>query len=399
MAEQTLIVGAGVFGLTAAVELAERGHRVTVIDPGPVPHPWAASNDWSKAVRAEYGADRLYTDLADEAIDGWLTWNQQLGRRVYEPTGVLISTRQPMRPGGFEHDSYQLALRRGRSPQRLDGAALTERFPAWGAGIYVDGFYHERGGLTYAGATIEALAEQAKKVGVVLRAGQAAAGLIEDGGRVVGVRTQKDEAFIADHVVLAVGVWTPTLLPDLAGFVKPTAHPLFYLRPPADRVEWFRPPQFCVFTADVSRTGWYGFPADPTTGLVKVALHDAGHGVSPDEVREGVPPHRLDQCRAFLRESLPALAEAEIVEAKHCFYTDTADGHFFIARHRDRAGLTVATGGSGHAMKFAPVLGRLVADAAEGKAFRGERRFAWRTVAGDTPGDAARAQSSDKDQS
>ena len=157
MPESALILGAGVFGLTAAVTLAKRGHRVSVIDPGPIPHPHAASNDISKAIRAEYGPDRLYTRLADDAIDGWLAWNNQFPQRVYEPTGVLILAGSEMTRGGFEHDSYHLALRRGRSPQRLQGDELTARFPAFAAQRYPDGFYHARGGLTYAGRTIEAI--------------------------------------------------------------------------------------------------------------------------------------------------------------------------------------------------------------------------------------------------
>ena len=40
-----VIVGAGVFGLTAALELRTRGWRVSVVDPGPVPTPTAASTD------------------------------------------------------------------------------------------------------------------------------------------------------------------------------------------------------------------------------------------------------------------------------------------------------------------------------------------------------------------
>ena len=56
-----VIVGAGVFGLTAAWELSLRGWQVIVTDPGAVPRPAAASTDISKVVRADYGGDELYT--------------------------------------------------------------------------------------------------------------------------------------------------------------------------------------------------------------------------------------------------------------------------------------------------------------------------------------------------
>jgi len=42
-----IVVGAGVFGVTAAIELRRRGWRVSMIDPGPVPRDTAASTDIS----------------------------------------------------------------------------------------------------------------------------------------------------------------------------------------------------------------------------------------------------------------------------------------------------------------------------------------------------------------
>ena len=40
---KAIVVGGGVFGLTAAIEIATRGHAVTLLDPGPIPHPLAES--------------------------------------------------------------------------------------------------------------------------------------------------------------------------------------------------------------------------------------------------------------------------------------------------------------------------------------------------------------------
>ena len=79
-----LVVGAGIFGLTTALELVTRGHRVSLLDPGPLPSPLAASTDVSKVVRIEYGGDAVYERLAERARAGWLDWNAELfGEEIY----------------------------------------------------------------------------------------------------------------------------------------------------------------------------------------------------------------------------------------------------------------------------------------------------------------------------
>lgn len=60
-----LIVGAGVYGLSTAIELKSRHKeaKITVLDPGPVPHRHAASTDISKVIRMDYGTDELYVEM------------------------------------------------------------------------------------------------------------------------------------------------------------------------------------------------------------------------------------------------------------------------------------------------------------------------------------------------
>jgi len=49
-----------------------------------------------------------------------------------------------------------------------------------------------------------------------------------------------------------------------------------------------------------------------------------------------------------------------------CRYTDSPDGDWVIGYYPSDSGLLLATSGSGHAYKFLPVVGRIVADAIEG---------------------------------
>ncbi len=376
--EHVIIAGAGVYGLTAALELKARGHRVTVLDPGPIPHPLAASTDISKVIRMEYGPDETYMSLMEEACDGWLQWNEEWNAAghdaLYHETGVVMICRAPMSEGGFEFESWQMLRRRGHRPERLHQDIIATRFPAWSTGLYVDGFFHAKGGYAESGRVVAALASKARAMGVAILDDRGVRSLIEENGRVVGVTDQHGEGHRADEVVVAAGAWTGALVPALQRSIVATGHPVFHLKP--ERPDLLLPERFPTFTADVSRTGYYGFPIN-RDGLVKIANHGLGTRVHPDDPR-AVTDDDHRQLRVFLEETFPALLSAEVVFTRLCLYADTQDEDFWIARDPERDGLTVSSGGSGHGFKFAPVLGKLTADAVEGNDNPWLDKFRWR---------------------
>ena len=379
-----LVVGAGIFGITTALELKARGYRVAVLDPGPLPHPLAASTDISKVVRMEYGADETYMEMVEQAYAGWLAWNEELGETLFHDVGVLILNSTPMTPGMHDYEIYHLLLKLGHTPVRLTGEAISQRFPAWKAGAYVDGFFHAQGGYAESGRVVAALVRLAQAKGVVLYPDQTVESLIEEGHTIKGVRTRSGDAFFAEHVVVAAGAWTAQLVPELAPFVKVTGHPIFHLKPAHPAL--FTPPQFVVFNADITRTGWYGFPLHPRERVVKIANHGVGQMLHPDNDERVVTGSDVARLRAFLAAALPDLSDAPLVYTRRCLYVDTPDGDFWIDGHSRWAGLTVATGDSGHGFKFAPILGGLIADAVEKKPNPWLSKFRWRTVSWDVGG-------------
>jgi len=369
---RTLVAGGGVFGLTAAIEFAARGHAVTVLDPGPLPHPLAESTDISKVVRVDYGADADYTALGEAALAGWRRWNTAWPRPLFHETGVMFLARAPMQPGGFEHDSHALLTARGHALERLDAATISARFPAYRPGALVDGYFNPVGGWAESGAVIEQLVAVATRAGVTFEAGAVA---------------HLDE-LDADLIVVCAGAWAPRLVPELASSIRAIGQPVFHLQP-ADPTP-FAATRFPVFGADISRTGYYGFPVT-ADGIVKIANHGTGLAITGDHERV-VRPDQEAALRAFLPTVFPALADAPIVSRRLCVYGDTLDGHFWIARHPDRPNVVVATGGSGHGFKFAPVLGPLIADLALGVPHPLAHKFRWRPeLAATTRGDAARS--------
>ena len=375
MAGSVLIVGAGIFGLTAAWALRRRGWEVTVLDPGAIPRPEAASTDVSKIIRIDYGGDLLYTALGEAAIRGWDEWNDRWQPRLYHEDGFLLLAGEPMQPGGFEHESFAMLTRRGHPVEPLTPVNRAALAPLWDAAAYPDGYFNRRAGWAESARVVERVAREARDAGVRIIEGRALAHLTGRGGSISGAATTSGEHHAADVTLIAAGAWTPTLLPHLADVMWTTGQPVFHVDAGTDP-RW-RPPAFPVWAADIARTGWYGFPALPD-GALKIGHHGTGRRVGPDAPRT-VLASEESRLREFLRSNLPPLADAAIVHRRLCLYCDTFDGDFWIDHDPERPGLAVAAGDSGHGFKFAPVLGEVIADAIERRPNPWSERFRWRT--------------------
>src|SRR5580765_1974238 len=409
--QKAIVVGAGINGVAAAIELRKRGHEVALVDPGPLPHPLAASTDISKAVRAAYGADEDYTALAERSIELWRQWNEEFGTKLYHEVGVMFVRRAKMEPGDFEHESLKLLEKHGLKVARMNTPDLWKRFPAWNPELYRDGVLEIRAGYAESGRTVGMLIERAKSAGVELRDGCKFGALDEVNRRVTAVILSEVEEsrgeglkiisrgpstslgmtrVAGDVVVMAVGAGTPYLLPFTEKFFRATGQPVFHLQPSEPGL--FAPERFPVFGADITTTGYYGFPINRDS-VVKIANHGAGREMSPDSPERVVTAEDEENLREFLASTFPSLVDAPIVYKRVCMYCDTHDGHFWIARDPEREGLVVAAGDSGHGFKFAPVLGEIIADAVEGKDNPLLKKFRWRPeVHAGTGTDAARSK-------
>ena len=373
--QKTIVVGAGINGVVAAIELRKRGHEVALVDPGPLPHPLAASTDISKAVRAAYGRDEDYTALAEQSREIWRQWNVKFGVELYHEIGFLFMRQRPIQPGDFEYESFTLLEQRGHRVERIDSRQLRERYPAWNSERYPDGFLDLEAGYAESGRAVTALIQWAKSLGVELRENAKFRDLDEAGDRIKGIVLEDGEKIAAAAVVMAVGAWTPYALPFTRNFLRASGQPVFHLKP--KQPELFTPECFPIFGADISTTGYYGFPLN-RDGVVKIANHGPGREMSPNSPERVVTKEEENQMRHFLSDSFPALADSPIVFTRICFYCDTHDGNFWIAPDPERPGLIIAAGDCGHGFKFAPVLGEIIADAVEGKSNPLLGKFRWR---------------------
>ncbi|MEO1259421.1 MAG: FAD-dependent oxidoreductase [Bacteroidota bacterium] len=375
-----LIIGAGIFGISAAIELRKRSHSVTVINPGQIPHPLAASTDISKVIRMEYGTDLEYMEMAIESMAAWREWNLVLGETVFHETGYAILSPNKIEDGKqvYEKTSWDNLQKKGIVAERLNSEKIKERFPAFSSEKYIDGIFNKMAGFAESGRAVELLAQYAQKTGVDIFENNTAEKIIIENNRAVGAETREGNIFKAENIIVCAGNFTPYLIPEIKPFFKITGHPVFHLKPKDPAL--FASPDFTVFTADIANTGWYGFPLHPKEKVVKVALHSEGLELHPAHDERVVYESDEQQLRAFLRSSIPALADAPVVFTRRCCYTDTLDGHFWIDRHPAVANLVVGSGGSGHGFKMGPAVGKMIADVAEGKQHQWSNRYDWRVL-------------------
>lgn len=195
---------------------------------------------------------------------------------------------------------------------------------------------------------------------------------------VEGVVLDNGSSILADLTILATGAWTPTLL-DMRDRVAASAEVFAYIDLNAEE---------CLRLQDMPSIinlskGWFIMP--PRRGILKVARHGEGFSnktkyMHPHsgEIDVSIPyAESLEQekeildegilsCQQAVKELIPWLKDREFDRARLCWYTDTPTADFIIDFHPDMAGLFVATGGSGHAFKFLPILGERIVDAVEG---------------------------------
>ncbi len=380
-----LVIGGGIYGITAAVELAKRKHKVGLINPDTIPHHMAASTDVTKAVRMEYGSDWEYFRMVEKSIAQWKRWNDFFGEKLYHEVGFLMLCKEAIESEKhtFEKYSYQHLLEAGYQPDRLDATGIKKRFPAINTEEYVDANFNAKAGYADAALTVEKLAAYARTLGVTIHEGQTAESFEIENGVLRAVKTKEGETFHCGHALVAAGAHTPLLLPELQPYMKSTGHPVFWLRPKDPKN--FVAPLFSVFTADISNSGWYGFPFLEKWGIVKIAKHSNGVGIHPDNDDRQIKDDEVTDMRNFLKLTFPELQDAPLVFTRRCLYIDTLDGHFWIDRHPEIQGLSVSSGGSGHGLKMAPLLGAMAADIVEGKSHEFSERYRWRHLTANTP--------------
>jgi len=365
------IVGLGVMGGAAALELARRGARVIGFDRFEPPHRWGSSHGDTRIIREAYFEHPVYVPMVQRAFVLWRELERASGAALLQQTGgVMIGEPDSTLIAG----ALRSARTHGLQHEVLSASELRARVPVLNPEPGMVGVWEPRAGVLAAEACVSAQLGQARRHGADLRYDEPVSHWQADGAD-ISVHTARGR-HRARQLVVCAGAWVASLLPGVALPFRVERQLLHWFEPAATAAAFT--PQRCpvhLWQFDGSRF-FYGFP-DQGAG-VKVAFHHRGESTSADAVTREVAAAEVDDMRRTLRRLLPA-ADGRLRASTVCLYTNTPDEHFWIDRHPAHGNVLVASPCSGHGFKFAPVIGEIVADLVEGRPSRFDLGlFGWR---------------------
>lgn len=390
-----LIVGSGVFGMGTAYALSQRPEykntKITLLDRLDFPAEDASSIDSSRIIRADYDTYH-YSALCMEALELWRgDWGAE-GRYHQPGLAILIdensvgSDKKAQMQKDMQANLQKLGLKIGPKEDGGQVTVLADEKSARAVAPTLPGAAGQSGYVNWTSGWANAeegmryLYQKVVATGRVEIRRAEIEGLIfsEHGSSVRGAKLKSGEEVKADLTMLATGAWTPKFI-DLRGVASASGQVLAYTHITDEEQEALAHNP----TVLNASTGMFLIP--PRNNVLKVARHGYGYAnfktiphpepsgsgqsievslprTKQDDPNMQIPQEAQKACRDFLGQVLPQMKDRPWTHTRVCWYTDTPRGEWLIDYHPKYKGLFVATGGSGHAYKFVPIVGERIVD-------------------------------------
>jgi sarcosine oxidase len=350
-----IIIGAGTWGGATAWRLAEQGQRVLAIDAYHPPHEHGSHGGATRLARQSNSTGSEYVELTREAFELWAHIAERTGEEVMIETGNVFvgahgsrwfdNTLANLEASPFEHEI--LATEEARA-----------RFPRLRVGDGELAVYEPRGSVGQVPAALRAMQRLAREGGAEFRFDEPVSDWTADDS---GVTVRTDQGtYRAERLIITAGAFSNQMLglqlpttverQVLANFaVDPSAPPLpsmYFSAPPGD-----------------DSAPSYGCPEPDGTFKFSVVNH--GDVINPADLNPDLTPTDLERVLAVVRDRLPEIT-GNPVRTTVCMWTEATDGHWLIGQHPDSDRVTYGAACNGRGFRYAPVIGRILADLSAG---------------------------------
>lgn len=373
-----LIIGAGTFGLSTALELLRRGHKnVSLLDSYPIPSPLSAGNDVNKVFQSVVNSN-FYSSLALQSLQKWK--GDPIYKTAYYNTGIIYgaTTKESIKE---IHENYESLKANGKdieflenpedfikliAESEIESISLkgSERFKNW------KGYYQtEDCGWTYASLALKNVATECSRLGAKFITDTAEELLFESNtGRCIGAKTFSGTEIFAKQTILCAGANSVKLL-DFKNQLLAKCWTVGHIRLTEQEIEALKGSPVILnidkgFCFEPDFNGDLKF-CNEFPGYINIETRKGIEGeISIPVYKDSIPKEAELYMRAFLSDVFPKLSNRKFNVTKICWCTDTPDRHFLIDEHPNHKGLILGTGDSGQGFKYMPIVGEYIASIA-----------------------------------
>jgi sarcosine oxidase, subunit beta len=350
---RSVIVGAGIAGLSLAVELRHRGIDVTVVEQR-YPGAGNSTRNVGRIRRMQLTPD--LTAFSCRASDKW--------QRIDDMTGGRNPLLYPTRYVWVFYDEAERAMVEPLQPMwkeygaraRLVGRdEVLDAVPILRGGEKPFGGIIGDAAIVHHDAALYGLLLEARALGVV-EIDAAAAGIRVDAGRVVGVELADGRVIPGDIAVNAAGGRSAAVA-ERFGVTVPNVP----IRREVLVTEARRPFMTPAVTFYRPQEGWFN---QTLRGELVAGVVDADE---PFGMNESSSLRFVGRTARVILTKAPRLAELRVIRQWAGVYDTTPDKRPLVGEHRDRPGVWSLNGWSGRGMLLAPLAAELLAREIAGK--------------------------------
>jgi len=358
-----IVVGAGSVGAPTALALAEEGLKVLVVDR--LPSVGQGSNKRAIGGLRATHSDPAKIRLCLRSLEIFATWAEQYGDDI------------EWYKGGYSYVAYRPEEERtlkdllpGQKASGLnidwhDAPSFLEIIPDLTPEGLIGGTFSPDDGNASPLLAAHAFYSRAKELGAAFLFNECVMGLLTDGGRVAGVRTDKGE-YAAPIVVNAAGPWG-TEVAAMAGIevpVRPDSHEAAV----TEAVARFLGPMVVDIRPVAGSANYYFY--QHATGQVIFCITPSP-SIWGMDVRE--TSSFLPMVARRMVGLIPRLKNIRVRRTWRGLYPMTPDGFPIVGWARELEGYMLAVGMCGQGFMLGPALGELIGRMVLGAATEDDR--------------------------
>ena len=349
-----IVVGAGGIGSAAFYHASKQGLKTLALDRFTKAHDRGSSHGQTRIIRQGYFEHPNYVPMVLESYQLWEELEEETGTTLKTETG-LLEIGPPA--GALIAGISESARTYGIAVNEFSNEEARKEFPQFHIPNDSVAIFEKQAGYLPVEQCVAAHIERAVELGGMFETDTVVKQIVPEGEGVL-VKTE-NESFSAACVIVAGGAWTRQLLPELPFEITVVSKHQHWIEPPSQY--WQMGHGAPLFFYDLHGEYFYGIPAVDQRG-VKLAEHSGRKTVSdPTNIDRSIDQE--DETRVF-QFAKKYLGVENPIRSGHsvCMYSLTIDEHFVVDRHPQYDNVICAAGMSGHGFKFAPAIGKHVAN-------------------------------------